>query len=93
MGQGSTWGYPRLYAGLGGGRPQPVTLWLKQDDDADDIRAVLKATTVASTGTLKRVDGSFVLLSGADDLLLTDKLAGGGKALLMSRSRLMALSW
>ena len=89
----STWGYPLLYAGLGGGRPQPIILWLKQDDSADDIRTVLKETKVSSTGTLKRVDHSFVLLSGADDLLLTDKPAGGGKALLVSRSRLMALSW
>lgn len=89
----SLWGYPRLYSGLGGGRPQAVILWLKQEEDASDILSVLKGAEITSAGNLKRIGKVFVLLNGDKDLLITDAFLPPGKALLISRSRVMATSW
>lgn len=89
----SMWGYPRLHSGLGGGLPQRVTLWLKQEDHANDIASVLTGAEVASAGSLRRVERVYVLLDREKELLLTDTAIGPGKAILVSKDRLMAISW
>lgn len=89
----SWWGYPRLHSSWGGGRPQPVTLWLKRDDAGEDITTLLKGARIAEAGSLRRVDRVFVVLDGDKDLLLTDTTRGPATSLLVSRGRLQAISW
>ncbi len=89
----SMWVYPRLYSGLGGGRPRPATLWLKQEDDGKDIATVLASSRIMSANRLQRVDHVFILLDGEQNVVLTDTGLGPGKAILVSKTRLMAISW
>jgi hypothetical protein len=89
----SVWGYPRLPSGLGGGRPRSVTLWVKSDDDALDVCTVLTNAEVTHAGGLNRVDHVFLLLDGEKEVLLTDTPAHPGKSVLVSRSRVMGVSW
>jgi hypothetical protein len=89
----SMWVYPRLYSGLGGGRPRPATLWLKQEDDGRDIATVLANSHITGADRLQRVDHVFILLDGEQNVVLTDTDRGPGKAILVSKTRLMAISW
>ena len=87
------WGFPRLSAGFGGGAPRATTLWLKREDDATDITSVLSGTVVTNIGSLNRIDKLYVLAGRENDLLLTNRHRGPAKAMLISRSRLVAVSW
>jgi hypothetical protein len=89
----STWGYPRLYSGLGGGRPYPVTLWLKSDDSASDIMLRFRNVRVTTMGGSTRVDSLMVLYGGDATLLVTDASVGPADALQLNRVRLTAVTW
>jgi hypothetical protein len=87
------WAYPRLYSGVGGGRPTPVTVWLKADDGGADVLAVLsKANTTTVTGAT-RLGAVFMLFDNADGILLTDTQVSPGKAVFIPHNRVTALSW
>jgi len=89
----STWGYARLYSGLGGGRPYPVTLWLKSDDFASDITVRFRNVHVTNVGSSTRVDSLLVLYGDEATLLVTDRPLGPADALQLNRARLTAVTW
>jgi hypothetical protein len=87
------WGYPCLYAGLGGGRPTPVTIWLKSDDGVADILALLASAKETTIAGAKRLDGVFVLFDNTEGIVLTDTSAAPGRTIFIPHDRVTALSW
>lgn len=89
----STWAYPRLYSGLGGGRPTPVTVWLKTDDSLADILSLLPQAKPTIIVGAKKLDDVSVLFENADGIVLTDTSTAPRKAIFIRRDRVTAISW
>jgi hypothetical protein len=89
----AAWWYPRLPAGFGGGKPSPITLWLKGDDPGGDIASALARITAAPSRGMTRVDGAYILSEAADRVILTNANEPPAEGIFISRSRIMGVSW
>ncbi len=85
--------YRRLGVEWGGGRPYPASLWIAASDESTDIESALRNVGFTEFKGVRRVDNLFVLLETKDGLVLVDRQAGPGRALLVPASRVRAVSW
>jgi len=85
--------YPAMPQSLGGGKPEPVVIWVAATDGAStNIESLLSKATCSDIGGLTKCEGLFLIDTPSNNLILTDSAAAPGTSVIVSASDVTAIS-
>jgi hypothetical protein len=85
--------YGRIPHGMGGGRPTPTVLWVKDDDLPDGAAQAMPAGSVLRQDEWVRLSKVYLLHASSDVVIVTNKDVPPGSGFALPRDKVQAFSW